>query len=143
MTNVEEGCWTVATARHELGLRSVTVRRANLATIVRELHVQGPLSRSDLVGRTGLTRSAIGALVGDLAAAGLGRAARAAPRGTPGRPPPTARGDPLGAAVLALDIPVDSLAAGIVGLGGEIIEASRIDRARGRFSVDETIADLA
>src|SRR5207247_1860066 len=53
-----------------MGQRSETVRRANLSAIVRELHVRGPLSRSDLVARTGLTRSAIRVLIGQLAAAG-------------------------------------------------------------------------
>ena len=39
--------------RDELGHRSETVRRANLSAIVRELHSRGPLSRSELVARTG------------------------------------------------------------------------------------------
>ena len=39
----------------EIGQRSETVRRANLSAIVRELHARGPLSRSELVARTGLT----------------------------------------------------------------------------------------
>ena len=45
--------------RDEIGQRSETVRRANLSAIVRELHARGPLSRSELVAATGLTRSAI------------------------------------------------------------------------------------
>ena len=52
--------------RLDLGLRSETVRRANLGAIVRGLHEHGPLSRSDLVVQTGLTRSAIRGLVGQL-----------------------------------------------------------------------------
>ena len=40
------------------------MRRANLSAIVRELHERGPLSRSELVARTGLTRSAIRGLTG-------------------------------------------------------------------------------
>ena len=55
--------------RDEIGQRSETVRRANLSAIVRELHEQGPLSRSELVARTGLTRSAIRGLIGELVAA--------------------------------------------------------------------------
>ena len=38
-----------------IGQRSETVRRANLSAIVCELHAGGPLSRSELVGTTGLT----------------------------------------------------------------------------------------
>ena len=40
-------------SREASGQRSETVRRANLSTIVRELHVPGPLSRSDLVAARG------------------------------------------------------------------------------------------
>ena len=54
-----------------LGQRSETVRRSNLSTIVRELHIHGALTRSELVARTGLTRTAIRALIGELVAAGL------------------------------------------------------------------------
>ena len=49
--------------RDEVGQRSETVRRSNLSAIVRELHVSGPLTRSELVTRTGLTRSAIRGLI--------------------------------------------------------------------------------
>ena len=47
------------------------VKRHNLARVLRYLHEDGELSRSDLVLLTGLNRSTIGALVSDLAEAGL------------------------------------------------------------------------
>ena len=124
------------------GQRSETVRRANLSAIVRELHLRGPQSRSELVERTGLTRSGIRAVLGDLVASGLVREERAASQGVPGRPSPLVRPDPAGATVLALEIAVDSLAVAVVGLGGGTIDSVRVDRARGRFSVEETVADL-
>ena len=55
--------------RDSVGQRSETVRRSNLSAIVRELHLRGPLSRSDLVAHTGLTRSAIRGLIGELGVA--------------------------------------------------------------------------
>ena len=134
---------TVGTGRDDIGQRSETVRRANLSAIVRELHAHGPLSRSDLVARTGLTRSAIRGLIGELAAAGLVTETRAARLGTPGRPSPLVRLDPAGAVVLALEIEVDSIAAAIVGLGGHVFELDRVDRPRGHSSLDETVVDLA
>ena len=97
--------------RDEVGLRSETVRRANLSAIVRALHEAGPLSRSELVSRTGLTRSAIRGLIGELGAAGLVVEDGHARLGTPGRPSPLVRLDPEGAVVLALEIAVDSIAA--------------------------------
>ena len=126
-----------------VGQRSETVRRANLSTIVRELHSGGPLSRSELVARTGLTRSAIRGLIGELVAADLVSEERAEPLGTPGRPSPVARINPDGAVVLALDIGVDSLAVASVGLGGKVFDLVRVDRPRDHSSVAEVAADLA
>jgi predicted NBD/HSP70 family sugar kinase len=127
----------------EIGQRSETVRRANLSAIVRELHARGPLSRSELVARTGLTRSAIRGLIGELVAADLVFEERAAPLGTPGRPSPVVRANPEEAVVLALEIAVDTLAAALVGLGGTVLERIRIDRPRDHVTVDEVVADLA
>jgi predicted NBD/HSP70 family sugar kinase len=129
--------------RDELGHRSETVRRANLSAIVRELHEAGPLSRSDLVVRTGLTRSAIRGLIGELVAGDLVTEGPATLDGTPGRPSPVVRAEPHGAVVLALEIAVDSLAAATVGLGGNIFDLVRIDLPRGRSSVDDIAAALA
>jgi predicted NBD/HSP70 family sugar kinase len=125
------------------GQRSETVRRANLSAIVRELHLRGPLSRSELVGSTGLTRSGIRAVLRDLVALRLAREERAASLGAPGRPSPRVYPNADGARVLALEIAVDSLAVAIVGLGGEVVASVRVDRPRGRFSLDETVDDLA
>jgi predicted NBD/HSP70 family sugar kinase len=133
----------VMIGRDEIGQRSETVRRANLSSIVRELHERGPLSRSELVARTGLTRSAIRGLIGELVLAGLASEEPAVRLGTPGRPSPLVRPNPAGAAVLALEIEVDSLAAAVVGLGGQVAGLIRVDRPRGHTSVDEIAGDLA
>jgi predicted NBD/HSP70 family sugar kinase len=125
------------------GQRSETVRRANLSAILRELHNRGPVSRSDLGARTGLTRSAVRGLIGELALAGLVSEERGTPQGTPGRPSPLVRPSPRCGIVLALEIAVDSLAVAAVGIGGEVLDVVRLDRPRDRSSVDETIADLA
>lgn len=127
----------------EIGQRSETVRRANLSAIARELHARGPLTRSDLVALTGLTRSAIRSLIGEFVEAGLVREERAASLGTPGRPSAVVRLNPQSAVVLALEISVDSLAAAEVGLGGEVLDRLRVDRPRGHSSVDAVAADVA
>jgi predicted NBD/HSP70 family sugar kinase len=133
----------VVVSREASGQRSETVRRANLSTIVRELHLRGPLSRSELVGSTGLTRGAIRGLIGELAADGLVREERSAPIGTPGRPSPLVRPRPERAAVLGLDIAVDSIGAALVGFGGHVIDHVRVDRARGHLRAERIAADLA
>lgn len=127
----------------EVGQRSETVRRANLSAIVRELHEHGPLSRSELVARTGLTRSAIRGLIGELSAAELVAEERAQPLGMPGRPSPVVSARADRAVVLGLEIAVDSLAAAAVGLGGEVLGLARVDRPQGHVSVDAIAGDLA
>jgi predicted NBD/HSP70 family sugar kinase len=128
--------------RDELGHRSETVRRANLSAIIGELHASGPLSRSDLVARTGLTRSAIRGLIGELVAGNLAYEGPATLDGTPGRPSPLVRADPDGAVVLALEIAVDSLAAATVGLGGEVFDHVRVDLPTRRSNVSDIVAVL-
>lgn len=129
--------------RYELGQRSETVRRANLSAIARELHAHGSLSRSELVARTGLTRSAIRGLIGQFVAAGLVSEERSDPLGVPGRPSALVDPDPDGAIVLALAIAVDSLTAAVIGFGGTVLDLVRVDRRPVRSSVDEVAADLA
>lgn len=130
------------TSRESPGQRSETVRRANLSAIVRQIHDRGPQSRSELVARTGLTRSAIRSLIGEFVSADLLAEERAALGGLPGRPSPIVRPIPEAAIVLALEINVDSIAAAVVGLGGELLEHRRIDRPRDRRSVEWIIGDL-
>jgi predicted NBD/HSP70 family sugar kinase len=124
------------------GQRSETVRRANLSAIVRQLHLRGAQSRSELVARTGLTRTAIRALIGELVAGDLVVEEPGEPDGTAGRPSPLVRPRPGAIVVLALQIAVDSFAAALIGVGGETIAKVRIPRPRGHFSVDEIVADL-
>ena len=129
--------------RVELGQRSETVRRSNLAAITRCLHELGPQSRSELVAATGLTRSAIRGLVGELAAAGFVAEEVAGPQGTPGRPSTVVHLVPPGAIVLAIEILVDSVAVATVGLGGVVLGHVREDHARGHLAVDDVAADVA
>jgi predicted NBD/HSP70 family sugar kinase len=132
----------VSRAKVDLGLRSETIRRANLSAIVRALHEDGHQSRSDLVARTGLTRSAIRALVGELTSAGLAVEDRTVLLGRPGRPSPEVRLVPEAATAIAMFIAVDSLAAAVVGLGGDLLAEVREDRPRGHTSVGAIADDL-
>lgn len=129
--------------RQPLGQRSETVRRANLSAIVREIHGRGPLSRSELVARTGLTRSAIRGLIGEFTAAGLLLEDAATPLGAPGRPSPVVRPATDQAVVLAIDVSVDSLAAAVVGLGGTVLARRRVDRRRDHVAVEAIVDDVA
>lgn len=130
------------TNNRSLGMRSEAVRELNLTTILRKLHLSGPTSRSDLAQHTGLTRSAIGGLVGDLVEVGLVSEHRAEPDGTPGRPSAAVHPETTTNVVLAVEILVDSIAVTAVGLGGTQLQADRSDRAHGT-AARETIADVA
>lgn len=130
------------TSRESPGQRSETVRRSNLSAIVRQIHDRGPQSRSELVARTGLTRSAIRSLLGEFLAADLLIEERAALGGLPGRPSPVVRPVADSAIVLALELNVDSTAAAVVGLGGEVLDHRRIDRPRDHRSMDSLLGDL-
>lgn len=128
--------------RDVIGQRSETVRRANLGAIVRELHLRGPQSRSELGVRTGLTRSAIRGLIGELAGAGVVEELPSASDGTPGRPSPLVRADPHAAVALGLEVNVDSLAAVLVGFGGTVHELRRVARPRGHLSLGDIVGDV-
>jgi predicted NBD/HSP70 family sugar kinase len=123
------------------GANSETIRRDNLSTILREVHLWGPRSRSDLVAVTGLNRSTVGDLVAELADRGLVREQRGDSLGSPGRPSPTVHAAPDGAVVLAVSIAVHWLTVAIVGLGGHVLDRVRRDRAGAPPTLDQTLAE--
>ena len=124
-------------------LRSQTVRQANLAVVLDHLRRRGPSSRSSLVAATGLTRSAIGHLVGELVELGLAVEDAALSDGSPGRPSPVVRVDGRRFGVLAVEIGVDELTAAIVALDGSVERITRIDRSRDREACAEVVSDVA
>lgn len=118
------------------------VRRHNLSTVLRHLHQHGAATRAELTALTGLNRSTIAGLVDDLEARGAVSLGEAVSRGAPGRPSPLIMPRPDRVAVLALDIAVDSLAAAVVGFGGDVLARQRIDRPRGPTTARTTIASV-
>jgi len=126
-------------ARGARGARSEDVRRGNLSTLLRYVHVHGPTARSHLTAVLGLNRSTIGDLTSDLVAAGLlreeaGRADRPGPAGrasgSGGRPSHVVLPESELVQVLAVDVGVTHLTVARVGLGGVVL--SRRDRTWGR-----------
>ena len=134
---------------------SPDVRRTNLAVLLRHLHLDGPLRRAELTDRSGLTRSTVAALVGELArlgaveqsAAGAVSTLGSTPPGR-GRPSPVVRPCPRGAQVLAAEVRVDQVEVALVGLGGAVLR--RTSRPLPDLApegaadlVAEAVADLA
>jgi predicted NBD/HSP70 family sugar kinase len=98
------------------------LRRNNLATLVRHLHFSGPLTRSQLAARTGLNRSTVGALVGELASVSLVSESAPEPQGAAGRPSLLVSLSAQRVWALAVEIRPDALAVARVGLGGQVHE---------------------
>ena len=123
------------------GTRSEAVRRTNLSALLRIVHLDGSATRSDLVARSGLTRSAVGALVGELVDLGYVYEQRSTSDGSPGRPSPMVLPS-ADHVTIAMEVLVDSLAVAVTSLGGQVLDLRRIDRDRHQPPVDDTIAAL-
>ncbi|RZU52014.1 putative NBD/HSP70 family sugar kinase [Krasilnikovia cinnamomea] len=112
------------------------VRRHNLGTLLRYVHVHGATSRAELTSRLGLNRSTIGALTAELATAGL--ISEEAPRetGRAGRPSLVVRPESARVYAYAISIEVDRIRAARVGLGGHILDRREAERPRGMQVID-------
>lgn len=125
------------------GVATEELRRHNLGAVLERLHLSGPLSRSELATATGLNRSTIADLVGELTDLGLVEERPGSASSGPGRPSPVAQARSEGATVLAVELAVDSIAIATAGLGGHVYNRLRVARPRGRFSPEATVHDVA
>lgn len=123
--------------------RTPHLRRSNLSLVLDQVRRRGPCSRSELVQATGLTRSAIAGLVGELDSLGLVIEEPSGSDGRPGRPSPIVRIDGRSIGALAIEIFVDEVGASIVAFDGTVVSSVRLARTRDRVSVDSTLADIA
>lgn len=107
------------------------VRRGNLSSVLGFVHRTGGVSRSQITQLTGLNRSTVAALVGELVELRL--AVENSPEATNrvGRPSPVVTPHPRTVAI-AVNPEVDAVTIGIVGLG------ARVDR-RIRHEVDHAV----
>ncbi|MBG0563287.1 ROK family transcriptional regulator [Actinoplanes aureus] len=118
------------------------VRRHNLGTLLRYVHMHGATSRAELTNRLGLNRSTIGALTAELISAGLVTEAVPRETGRAGRPSLVVRPESGKVYAYALSIEVDRLRAARVGLGGQILEQYETERPPG-MSADDAVQPLA
>ena len=82
------------------GVATEEVRRHNLGAVLERLHLSGSLSRSELTTMTGLNRSTIADLLGELSSLGLVEERPGLSASGPGRPSPLVESRPEGATVL-------------------------------------------
>jgi predicted NBD/HSP70 family sugar kinase len=97
----------------------------NLSTVLTIAHHVGPVSRSDVTRETGLNRSTIGALVGELVDLGLVTESGPNANLRVGRPSPVISPNPRIAA-LAVNPEVDAVTVGLVGLDGRVQQRRRV-----------------
>ncbi|TLS46614.1 ROK family protein [Streptomyces montanus] len=98
------------------------IRRHNLGTLLRHVHIGGSMSRAVLADRMGLNRSTILGLVSELASVGLVREELPRDTGRAGRPSLVVRPESDQVYVLSFDVGVDRLTAARIGLGGVFLD---------------------
>jgi predicted NBD/HSP70 family sugar kinase len=101
-----------------------TVRRHNLSRILGLVHREGAVSRSTLTRETGLNRSTVAALVGELAALRLVVEAEPAGARGVGRPSPVVRPHPECVA-FAVNPEQDAITVGVVRMHGQVVTQVR------------------
>ena len=117
------------------------LRRNNMSRLLSRVHVGGPTSRATLTRETGLNRSTIGDLVGELEELGLVTESNPIVGGRSGRPShmvvPRSEN-----ATAAVDLGVDRIAVALVGLGGEVLERRERRHHRGEHDVRHVVESL-
>ncbi|MEO8261944.1 MAG: ROK family protein [Pseudolysinimonas sp.] len=106
------------------GVSTDQLRRHNLSAILTLLHHAGSQPRSALTAQTGLNRSTVAALVAELAEYGLAHETDPDPTKQVGRPSPTVNADERTVAI-AINPEVDAVTAGVVALGGKVVDRVR------------------
>ncbi|MFG1806359.1 ROK family protein [Streptomyces sp. NPDC049040] len=120
------------------------VRRRHLSVLLRHVHAEGAVSRSELTRATCVNRSTTAALVGVLAGAGLVREEVPRTHRSAGRPSPVVRPVPGSAQVIALEVGVERIRAERVGLGGEVLaERTLLPPPGGPTGFEDTVGRLA
>jgi predicted NBD/HSP70 family sugar kinase len=127
----------------EVGLAQEEIRRHNLGTLLRRVHLGGPVSRAALAERMGLNRSTIMALTAELTSAGLVREELPRDTGRAGRRSLVVRPESNRVYVLAFDVAVDRLVAARVGLGGTVLDRREAVRPRAGADLDNVVGVLA
>jgi predicted NBD/HSP70 family sugar kinase len=120
------------------------IRRRNLSRMLRELHLNAPLSRSELATSLQLNRSTVASLIGELSARGLvweRRRTKGLPQ-APGRPSPVVELRRDGPGALAVDLSTDWIGVAVIGLGGAVIGSARRDHSLANTDPAEIVDEV-
>lgn len=113
------------------------LRRFNISTVLRIVHHERSITRSDLSTRTGLNRSTISALIGELTAKGLVIEISDNNNKRVGRPSTVVVAN-QNAIAIAVNPESDAVNIGVIGLGGYVHKQSRFETT-GAPTIAETI----
>ena len=101
--------------------RPDAIRRHNLALLLDQIHRDGALTRAELTQRLRVSRSTVGALVGDLIELGLVDEVVPVGGSGVGRPSHVVGPHAAGPYVVAVDIDVTHVVTAAVGIGGDVL----------------------
>jgi predicted NBD/HSP70 family sugar kinase len=101
--------------------RPDAIRRHNLALLLDQIHRDGALTRAELTQRLRVSRSTVGALVGDLIELGLVDEVVPVGGSGVGRPSHVVGPHSAGPYVVAVDIDVTHVVTAAVGIGGDVL----------------------
>jgi predicted NBD/HSP70 family sugar kinase len=120
MSQAREGWYAASSSGSDQG----TVRRANLALVLRSLRDRGPRSRARLAADLGLNKATVSSLVGELIERGLAREG-SPERGAVGRPGTIVEINGAGAFGVGAEINVHHVSTLAVDLAGETMSERR------------------
>jgi len=110
--------------RSALGQNRENLRQHNLSVILRLLHVSGLVQRSHLTSVTGLSRSTVSGLIGELSDLGLAVESEAQSAGSVGRPSLTVEVSDKVIA-FAVNVEREAITVGVVGFNGKVQQKIR------------------
>ncbi|HEX7591733.1 MAG TPA: ROK family transcriptional regulator [Candidatus Limnocylindrales bacterium] len=112
--------------------------------MLREIHLNGPISRSGLATELHLNRSTVASLIGELVARGLvwERSRTKGLPQAPGRPSPVVELRRDGPGALAVDLATDWIGAAVIGLGGAVIGSTRRDHSLANTDPAQIVDEL-
>lgn len=114
---------------------------SGVARVLRALHAEGTLTRSDIGTRTGLNRSTVASIVSELVELGVVEEG-AGSQGGVGRPSLTVSAVPDSLAVIGWDVRVDRSSAIVMGFGGSILQRWSKEHRRGSTDPYEVAARI-
>src|SRR4051812_3488176 len=123
-------------------VRHDSMRARNLEVVLGEVSRSGPLTRAAVAERTGLTKSTVSKLVGDLVEAGILAESGILRAGERGRPGVEVVLSGKRVASLGLEINVDYLAVCLLDLAREVRLALRLERDNRGSAPDEVLTEL-